>query len=123
MNESISPFNVTADDYSHGLTGPVMAAPVINDFKRELRRFIDSDQVKLEWETTPWTYTIKQAAEMTGLPRHVIYKKICDGRIQARMAPIGAPRWLLSATEVEKLMPAPSGVEDTPGPFEAPNVN
>ena len=114
MNEPTSPFNVTTDDHSHWRTGPDIAASMLNDLKRELKRLSDGDRAKHEWEATQRTYTIKQAAAKTGLLPHVIYKKICDGDIQARMAPIGALRWLISAPEVMKLMPDPSTSQATP---------
>ena len=66
-------------------------------------------------------FTIREAAELTGLKRHTIRNRISRGEIRARLSPDGG-LWFIPREEVKKLMPDRQSEDDRPESNEAPTT-
>jgi len=98
------------------------AIEMLEAMKQALERAKQVGLENFESATRLQTFTIRQAACKTGRSRTEIYALIRKGKIEARLAPGGAPLWLIPAREIQELMPATAGPAAPSGPEKAPSA-
>ena len=98
--------------------GHRVVVEILAGMKQECAR-LEREGQDLSDEMPLAQYTIRDAAEMTGRPRHEIYRLIKRGAVKADLGH-EPPAWWIPAAEVEKLMPNKASDSSLEGANDGP---